>query len=66
MVLSHEGSKYLLKAKSKRSTTSCMLPPPPSLVSQTLFPVLVGVAGSVAWKKGLVSLGHSLLQRGMQ
>jgi len=29
-------------------------------------PVLVGVAGSAAGKKGLVSLGHSLLQRGMQ
>ena len=29
-------------------------------------PVLVGVAGSAAGKKGLVSLGHSLLQCGMQ
>ena len=29
-----------------------------SLASQTLFPVLVGVAGSAAGKKGLVSLGH--------
>ena len=30
-----------------------------SLASQTLFPVLVGVAGSAAGKKGLVSLGHN-------
>jgi len=36
-----------------------------SLASQTFFPVLVGVAGSAAGKKGLVSLGHSLLQRGI-
>ena len=38
----------------------------PSLASQTLFPVFVGVAGSAAGKKGLVSLGHIPLQRGMQ
>jgi len=29
-----------------------------SLAGQTLFPMLVGVAGSAAGKKGLVSLGH--------
>jgi len=37
-----------------------------SLASQTLFPMLVGVAGSAAGRKGLVSLGHIPLQRGMQ
>jgi len=37
-----------------------------SLASQTLFPVLIGVARSVAGKKALVSPGHILLQCGMQ
>jgi len=37
-----------------------------SLASQTLFAVLLGVAGSVAGKKDLVSLGHIPLQHGMQ
>jgi len=39
-----------------------------TLVSRArpFFPVLVGVAGSAAGKKGLVSLGHIPLQRGMQ
>ena len=46
-----------------------MPPDPPSAIvsrARPFFPVLVGVAGSAAGEKGLVSLGHSLLQRGMQ
>jgi len=33
---------------------------------EAFFPLLMGVAGSAVGKNGLVSLGHILLQRGMQ
>ena len=45
---------YILVGKTFHEIIGCCTKP--SLASQTLFPVLVGMAGSAAGKKGLVSL----------